>query len=107
MNPLLRRKLLSAAWIVGLFVLWEFLCAAFDVSDVVLPRPSQIVTTLVLRFPALWPHTLQTLYTTLVGFVLGVAIGVVFLRESLTPSGLVGLACVVAGVAAMLAPKRG
>jgi NitT/TauT family transport system permease protein len=76
MNPVLRRKLLSAAWIVGLFLLWEFLCAAFDVSDVVLPRPSQIVTTLVLRFPALWPHTLQTLYTTLVGFVLGVAIGV-------------------------------
>jgi len=76
MNPMLRRKLMSAAWIVGLFVLWEFLCAAFEVSDVVLPRPSQIVTTLVLRFPALWPHTLQTLYTTLVGFVLGVAIGV-------------------------------
>jgi NitT/TauT family transport system permease protein len=76
MNPVLRRKLTSTAVIVGLFVLWEFLCAAFDVSDVVLPRPSQIVTTLVLRFPALWPHTLQTLYTTLVGFALGVAIGV-------------------------------
>jgi NitT/TauT family transport system permease protein len=76
MSPVLRRKLLSAAWIIGLFLLWEFLCAAFDVSDVVLPRPSQIVTTLVLRFPALWPHTLQTLYTTLVGFVLGVAIGI-------------------------------
>jgi NitT/TauT family transport system permease protein len=76
MNPVLRRKLLSTAWIIGLFVLWEFLCAAFEVSDVVLPRPSQIVTTLVLRFPALWPHTLQTLYTTLVGFVLGVAIGI-------------------------------
>jgi drug/metabolite transporter (DMT)-like permease len=36
----------------------------------------------------------------------GVAIGVVFLGESLTVSGLVGLVCVVAGVAAMLAPKR-
>jgi NitT/TauT family transport system permease protein len=76
MNAILRRKLTSTALIVGLFVLWEFLCAAFDVSDVVLPRPSQIITTLVLRFPALWPHTLQTLYTTLVGFGLGVAIGI-------------------------------
>ena len=76
MNAVLRRKLTSTAVIVGLFVLWEFLCAAFDVSDVVLPRPSQIVSTLVLRFPALWPHTLQTLYTTLLGFALGVAIGV-------------------------------
>lgn len=37
----------------------------------------------------------------------GVAIGVVFLGENLTPSGLVGLACVVVGVASMLAPKRG
>ena len=34
MNAVLRRKLLSAAWIVGLFVLWEFLCAAFEVSDI-------------------------------------------------------------------------
>ena len=29
------------------------------------------------KWPAIWPHTLQTLYTTIVGFVLGVAIGVV------------------------------
>jgi ABC-type phosphate/phosphonate transport system permease subunit len=76
MHTVLRRKLTSAALIIGLFVLWEFLCAAFGVSDVVLPRPSQIIATLVARFPALWPHTLQTLYTTLVGFALGVAIGV-------------------------------
>jgi drug/metabolite transporter (DMT)-like permease len=34
----------------------------------------------------------------------GVAIGVVFLGESLTPDGFIGLICVVAGVAAMLAP---
>jgi drug/metabolite transporter (DMT)-like permease len=36
----------------------------------------------------------------------GVATGVAFLGESLTVSGVVGLVCVVAGVAAMLAPKR-
>jgi drug/metabolite transporter (DMT)-like permease len=36
----------------------------------------------------------------------GVAIGVAMLGESLTPGRLIGLACVVAGVAAMLAPKR-
>ena len=76
MNETVRRKLASALLIVGLFVLWEFLCLAFAVSDSVLPRPSQIVVTLIKRMPALWPHTLQTIYTTLVGFVLGVAIGV-------------------------------
>jgi drug/metabolite transporter (DMT)-like permease len=36
----------------------------------------------------------------------GVAIGVALLGEGLTPSRLIGLACVVAGVAVMLAPKR-
>lgn len=37
---------------------------------------------------------------------IGVAIGVVFLAESVTPSALAGLVCVVAGVAAMTLPAR-
>ena len=37
-----------------------------------LPRPSQIVATLWQRMPAIWPHAVQTLYTTLVGFALGI-----------------------------------
>lgn len=77
MNPVVRRKIASAALIVGFFVLWEVLCLAFHVSDVVLPRPSQIISTLIVRFPAMWPHIFQTVYTTLTGFVLGVTIGVV------------------------------
>ncbi len=42
-----------------------------------LPRPSEIITTLIARMPAIWPHAAQTLYETLIGFGLGVAIGVV------------------------------
>jgi NitT/TauT family transport system permease protein len=76
MNPQLRRRLASAALIIGFFVLWEVLCRAFQISDLVVPKPSQILVTLWDRAPALWPHTLQTLYTTLVGFGLGIAIGV-------------------------------
>lgn len=37
---------------------------------------------------------------------IGVAIGVVFLREALAPTMLIGLICVVAGVAAMTIPVR-
>jgi len=37
---------------------------------------------------------------------IGVGIGVVFLGESLAPSAFVGLACIVAGVVAMMAPAR-
>jgi NitT/TauT family transport system permease protein len=77
MNPVVRRKIASACLIVGFFVLWELLCLAFHVSDVVLPRPSQVIYTLIVRFPAMWPHIFQTVYTTLLGFVLGVSIGVV------------------------------
>jgi NitT/TauT family transport system permease protein len=77
MSTQLRRRLASAALIVGFFALWEFLCWTTGISDVVLPRPSQAFTTLVLRLPAIWPHAMQTLYTTLVGFGLGIAIGVV------------------------------
>lgn len=37
---------------------------------------------------------------------IGVAIGVLFLGESLSPTGLTGLVCVIAGVAAMTMPAR-
>jgi NitT/TauT family transport system permease protein len=77
MNSNVRRKIASAFLIFGFFVLWELLCLAFHISDVVLPRPSQVVATLITRFPAMWPHILQTVYTTMLGFVLGVSIGVV------------------------------
>ena len=76
MNPQLRRRFASAALIVGFFVAWELLCLLFGVKEIVLPRPSQIVVTLGQRMPAIWPHAIQTLYTTLVGFALGIMAGV-------------------------------
>ena len=71
-----RTRILSATLIVGFFLMWEVLCIVLNVSDLVLPRPSEILVTLWTRFPVLWPHILQTLYSTLFGFALGVAIGV-------------------------------
>src|SRR5271156_4773970 len=76
MNETTRRRILSIVCILGFFVGWELLCLAFHVSDIVLPRPSEILVTLWTRFPAIWPHALQTLYTTLVGFALGIVIGI-------------------------------
>ena len=77
MNAQLRRRFASAALIIGFFVFWELACIAFGIRDIILPRPTQIVATLLQRMPAVWPHALQTLYTTLVGFALGIAAGVV------------------------------
>ncbi len=76
MDPQFRRRLDSTLFIIGFFVLWEALCWLFNVSDIVLPKPSQIIVTLVERMPALWPHAVQTLYTTLIGFAFGIVIGI-------------------------------
>jgi NitT/TauT family transport system permease protein len=72
----MNRRLASAALIIGFFVMWELICIAFGIKDIVLPRPTQIIYTLVTRFPAIWPHALQTLYETLVAFALGIVLGV-------------------------------
>ena len=71
----LRQKMWSGAFIVLFFAGWELFCLATGMSDLVLPRPTQVVETLLVRFPVLWPHILQTLATTMTGFVLGVALG--------------------------------
>ena len=70
-----RRRLLSTACILGFFIIWEVLCLLFHVSDIVLPRPTQILATMWIDFPAIWPHALQTLFTTLLGLALGVVVG--------------------------------
>ena len=76
MNTQLRRRIASAALIIGFFVAWELLCRMFGIKDIVLPRPSEILITLWTRLPAIMPHAAQTLYTTLVGFALGIVWGV-------------------------------
>jgi NitT/TauT family transport system permease protein len=75
-NTQLRRRIASAALIIGFFVAWELLCRMFGIKDIVLPRPSEILITLWSRLPAIMPHAAQTLYTTLVGFALGIVSGV-------------------------------
>jgi len=75
MSDTLKRRFASAALIVGFFVAWELICLLFGVSDLILPRPSQIVETLIQFAPGIWPHAYQTLWTTLVGFSLGVLAG--------------------------------
>ena len=51
-------------------------CVGLHVRDIVLPSPSAILLALWEQFPAIWPHAVQTLYTTLLGFAFGIVIGV-------------------------------
>jgi NitT/TauT family transport system permease protein len=72
-----QQNLLTLLALVSFFLIWEVVCTAFAVSSLILPKPSQIATVLITKMPLLWPHTAQTLYTTVVGFGIGVAVGIV------------------------------
>ena len=52
-SPQTRQRLLSAGTLVGFFVLWELVCLGFGVSDLILPRPSQIANVLIEKMPLL------------------------------------------------------
>lgn len=75
-SPKTRQRLLSMSALIGFFLLWEIACIGSGVSDLILPRPSQIAVVLYDKMPLMWPHALQTLHTTLAGFGLGVLIGI-------------------------------
>jgi NitT/TauT family transport system permease protein len=92
MNDDLRIRIASGSLIFGFFALWEVLCIVLGVSDLVLPRPTEVAFTLWTRFPVLWPHIVQTLSSTLTGFSFGVAIGV-------TLGVLIGTSRIAYGVA--------
>ncbi len=71
-----RRRGSSVALILLFFAAWEVFCLASGMSDLILPRPTQIFQTLWERMPVLWPHVVQTVSTTMIGFALGVMLGV-------------------------------
>ncbi|MCO6409498.1 ABC transporter permease [Hoeflea alexandrii] len=66
-----------APWIytITLFALWEAASRGLSLPVYILPAPSVVAQSIVDYWPAIWKNSLQTLYTTLVGFALAVAGG--------------------------------
>src|SRR5438132_1705578 len=64
-------------WIVlaAIVLVWEIICRAFHVSDFIFPAPSAILISLRQYAGPISGHALQTLWTTMAGFALGVAVG--------------------------------
>ena len=62
-------------WTVGLFAVWEGAVWAFDIAQFNLPAPSVIFQTIVRYWPAIWSNSLDTLFTTLAGFLLAIVAG--------------------------------
>jgi NitT/TauT family transport system permease protein len=64
-------------WIytVGLFLIWEFTVRLSGLPHTILPAPTRIWEAIIQYWPAIQRHSLQTLYTTSVGFLLAVVGG--------------------------------
>lgn len=62
---------------LGMFLLWELVCRIFKVDTFVLPAPSQIFQAVGQYWLPLAKNSFVTLWTTLAGFALAVAFGIV------------------------------
>lgn len=62
---------------IALFLVWEAVCRGFAVPEYVLPTPSASFAAIWQFRDAIWMHAVQTLYTTVAGFAIAVAFGVV------------------------------
>ena len=67
-----------SSWIVlaAIIVVWELICRGFQISDFIFPAPSAILTSLRQYAGPISGHALQTFWTTMAGFGLGVVVGV-------------------------------
>jgi NitT/TauT family transport system permease protein len=58
-----------------LLIVWEAACIGFDVPEIILPRPTKVFEVFVARFDILLEFCLQTLWTSLLGFLIAIAGG--------------------------------
>ncbi len=79
MNDDMRREVLKYAmpWLVvaGLLLVWQIACTAFDVPEILLPKPSRIFVVFWQRLDILLAFCWDTLWTTLIGFFIAIAGG--------------------------------
>jgi len=67
-----------APWfaLASLLLTWQAICSGLDVSEFIFPGPWAVAKALVDFWGPIQGHALQTLWTTLSGFGLGIAVGV-------------------------------
>jgi NitT/TauT family transport system permease protein len=62
-------------FVVALLVTWELACVVFNIPQFVLPRPTVVAASLIDRFGPIAENSLTTLWRTLLGFAIAVALG--------------------------------
>jgi NitT/TauT family transport system permease protein len=71
-----QRWILGSISLIVFLVLWEFFVHVLDVRAITLPPPSAVINELFSEWAFYLDHAVYTLFTTLLGFVLAVLIGV-------------------------------
>lgn len=60
---------------LGLFVIWELAVIIFALPQTLLPAPTRVFEAIVQYWSPIWKNSLQTLYTTTLGFLIAVVAG--------------------------------
>lgn len=68
---------IAAPWILlgAIILIWEVICRGFGVSDFIFPAPTSIVKALFEFAGPIRNHAIQTFWTTMAGFGIGVVVG--------------------------------
>jgi NitT/TauT family transport system permease protein len=77
MNSNTLEKLSPWLFTIALFAFWEFACRAFNIDKFILPAPSEAFAAMAQHWWPLLRHSYVTLWTTMAGFALAVAFGVI------------------------------
>lgn len=62
-------------WSIGLFLIWEGTVHAFQFPVYILPAPTDIWAAIVKYWTPIWTNSVQTLFTTVLGFLMAVVGG--------------------------------
>ena len=62
---------------IAIFLLWEAACRIFKIDKFILPAPSEAFLAMVQYWRPLLRHSFVTLWTTMAGFAIAVAFGIV------------------------------
>lgn len=62
-------------WTIGLFLVWELAVKIFDLPVFILPAPTDIWEAIIRYWSPIWKNSVQTLFTTVAGFLLAVVGG--------------------------------
>ena len=85
---------LAMPWLaMAVFLLiWQLVCVAFDLPEILLPRPTRVFEVFIQRFDILVAFCWDTLWTTVIGFLIAIAggmmLGVLIGASPLIYSGL-------------------